>query len=150
MTSAREISEHNPKSPKNPLFAGKSPLSTVTRARARERDTTRPPRGPARGEISARQEATISRVRGADGCYRPATLRDRAARIRRAARARYAAAETALERFAVAVDYFRAAAAAAERAGIGGVGDVLSRVTVAVMAAGDELTAVLDQEGVAR
>jgi Mg-chelatase subunit ChlI len=142
--NGQEISGANPK---NPLLDGKSPLSTITRARARVRDTTRPPRGPARGEISARQEATISRVRGTDGCYRPTTLPDRAARIRRSARARYTAAETGLERFAAAVDYLRAAASACQRAGIGGVGDILGRVTVAVMAAGDELTAALDGEG---
>ncbi len=85
--------------------------------------------------------------RGPGGRFASAALVDRARDIRDSARGRYAVAKTPLRKLAVAHDYARSAAAACLRAGIGGAGQVLGSLTVALMSAGDELTAALEQAG---
>ena len=71
----------------------------------------------------------------------------RAGRIRAEARRRYADAQDPQQRFAVAVDYVRSAAAAASRAGIASVNRVLTDATRELMARGDKLTDDLAEWG---
>lgn len=85
--------------------------------------------------------------RGPDGRLRPVVPVERAARIRATAQARYAVAQSDSDRLAVAVDYVRAAAAAAERAGVADAGAVLAEVTRALMAAGDAIVRRLARLG---
>jgi hypothetical protein len=85
--------------------------------------------------------------RGPDGRVRPVVLVVRANRIREAARARYAAAQTDADRLAAAVDYLRAAAAAADRAGIAEAGAGRAEAIRTLMAAGDRITGRLARQG---
>ncbi|WP_219414156.1 hypothetical protein [Pseudonocardia nigra] len=85
--------------------------------------------------------------RGPDGRIRAVALVERANRIREAARARYAAAQTDAERLAAAVDYVRAAAAAADRAGLAEAGAVRAEATRTLMAVGDTITGRLARQG---
>jgi hypothetical protein len=87
--------------------------------------------------------------RGDDGRVRPTVSVERAARIHSSARLRYAAAQTARERLAVAMDYARAAAAAASRAGVD-VDAAVEDGTRSLFAIGDKLTKALAKSGGAR
>lgn len=81
------------------------------------------------------------------GRIRPLVLVERANRIRAAAQARYAVAPTDADRLAVALDYVRAAAAAAERAGLDDAHAVRAEATRSLMAAGDRITERLARRG---
>lgn len=81
-----------------------------------------------------------------DGRFAPLADVARADRIRSAVRARYAAAQTELDRLVAALDYTRSSAAAAERAGVDDTDAVLADATRALMAAGNALTAALARE----
>lgn len=78
-----------------------------------------------------------------DGRIAPLAPVQKAARIRAAVRSRYAGARTHRDRLAVAVDYARSAAAAAERAGLDEAGPAVDEAARLLMATGDALCAAL-------
>lgn len=94
----------------------------------------------------AGRRRTIGR-RGDDGRVRPVVSVERAQRIYSSARARYAVAQTPLDRLATALDYVRAAAAAAARAGVEDVDAMVEDGARELFARGDRLTTALAEQG---
>jgi hypothetical protein len=76
--------------------------------------------------------------------------RARADRLRTTAHARIAAALSPRDQLTIAVDYVRAAEAAAFRADATGLDQLLTDAATDLLALGDELTAALDQQGTRR
>ena len=71
----------------------------------------------------------------------------RAERIREMARLRYAQAQTAKQRYVIAVNYVLSAEAAGLRAGVPDLADRMAEMSRDLMAFGDELTGALAKRG---